>query len=188
MEGFGALNRVLKLYYLHQLLAFGEEFTHDILMPPKTQTRTESLGQNPKDARIGFITKTPLLDSQGNFLPKQSGEILQKIIANVFKLNPKKCSILSFFKTDVITNQSMSEDAQYRKLLLTQISQSTAKVFIIFDLQIANILLATDIKQGVPCVYGQKTFIATHSLTALLKLPALKRETFADLNTAKEFL
>lgn len=165
----------------------GESFCEDF---PTTQiTKPQGiLGLSPKSAKIGFVSQTPLLGENNQFLPKKSAQMLENIIAKVFNLTLKDCCIFSLFKT-----QQTSYDEhlkQHIEILLSQISQASAEVFVIFGYsEIAQHLLQKEkFDLGIPLKYKNKHFVITHSFEALIKLVALKKQTLDHLNIAKALL
>lgn len=178
--------KILKLYYLYHLELFGERFCDDF---PQSATEKKQgvLGHSPKGAKIGFISQTPLLDHDSSFLPKKSAQMLEDIITKVFNLSPKECCILSLFKTSQISYDEHIK--QHADILLSQISQSSARVFMIFGAsEIADHLFSKNTELGTPIKFKHKTLIPTHSFGALIKLPALKKQTFQHLTIAKAFI
>lgn len=171
---------------------FGEEFCEANLLPQTQSSSSQNsqiLGWNPKGARVGFITLTPSLDAQNTFLSQKSSQMLQDIIYKVFSLTQNDCGIFSLFKTSD-TPQNRYEDPKYREILLAQIAQCSAKVFIIFGLEeIAEILFPNQkLQLGSMLKFRDKTLIITHSFRALLKLESLKKQTMQHLIKAKELI
>lgn len=168
---------------------FGEEFCDaNILIqtPDSNPQSSQILGWNPKGAKIGFITLTPSLDAQNSFLSQKSSEMLKNIILKVFSLTQRECGIFSLFKTSEIP-QNYQDYFKHKEILLAQISQCDAKVFIIFGLEeIAKILFPNQkIQLGSALKFKNKTLVATHSLKALLRLENLKKQTMQHLISAK---
>lgn len=168
---------------------FGEEFFDESVLPRKEEAQVKNsqvLGWNPREAKVGFITQTPSLDSQNAFLMQKSSQMLQDIIQKVFSLTQGECGIFSLFKSPDIIPPS-SEFFKYREILLAQISQCQAKVFVIFGLEeIGNILFPNqNLQLGSTMRFRGKTLIFTHSLKALLRLEGLKKQTMQHLNNAK---
>lgn len=170
---------------------FGEEFCTEIL--PQTQSsqsqNPQVLGWNPKGAKIGFITPTPSLDSQNTFLSQKSSQMLQDIIHKVFSLTQNDCGIFSLFKTPEIP-QNRNDDFKYREILLAQIAQCQARVFVIFGLEeVGGIVFPNqNLQLGSMLKFREKTLIITHSLKALLRLESLKKQTMQHLRKAKELI
>ncbi len=177
---------LLKLNYLYHLEMFGEEFFEGF---PQSNPSTQQgfLGFSPQQAKIGFITQTPLIDKDWQFLPTKSAQMLEDIITKVFALKPQECCIFSLFKTQQISYEQ--DIKQHAEILLSQITQSSAQVFVIFGLsEIANHLLPSKVDLGSLTKFKNKSWITTHSLLALIKLPALKKQTFHHLKIAKASL
>lgn len=177
---------LLKLNYLYHLEMFGENFCEDF-PSPQQQKDQGILGHSPKIAKIGFITQTPLLDKDSQFLPKKSSKMLEDIITKVFGLSLQECCILSLFKTQQISyTQNLKQHAE---ILHAQIAQSSACVFVIFGTsEIAEPLFSKNLELGSLIKFKNKSFITTHSFGALIKLPALKKETFNHLKNAKALI
>lgn len=195
MEGTGTLiqKQIITLNYLYHLQMFGEEFCDEI---PLSQTLNNSplqnsqvLGWDPKGAKVGFITLAPLLDSNNTFLMQKSSQMLQDIISKVFFLTQEQCGIFSLFKT-----QDPSYDPQnnfkYREVLLAQIAQSQAKVFVVFGLEeMGQILFPNqNIQLGRAVKLKEKILVFTHSIKALLKLEGLKKQTMQHLKYTKALM
>lgn len=165
----------------------GDSFCEDF--PSNKETKPQGvLGLSPKHAKIGFITQTPLLGEKNQFLPKKSAQMLESIIAKVFNLTPKDCCILSLFKTSQI---SYDENLKgHIEILLSQISQASAKIFVIFGYsEIAQHLFQKEkFDLGTPIKFKNKLFIITHSFEALIKLASLKKQTLEHLNISKALL
>lgn len=171
---------------------FGEEFCDDNLFPQKRNTQSQNpqvLGWNPKGAKIGFITPSPSLDTQNAFLLQKSSQMLQDIIHKVFLLKQSDCGIFSLFKTPEIP-QNRNDDFKYREILLAQIAQCQAKVFVIFGLEeVGEILFPNqNIQIGSVLKFKNKSLIITHSLKALLRLESLKKQTMQHLISAKALM
>lgn len=174
---------LLKLNYLYHLEMFGEDF-FDGFLTSQTNKKQGVLGLSPKSAKIGFITQTPLLDENLDFLPKKSAMMLEDIITKVFHFSKQDCCILSFFKTQ---QTSYNEELKgHIDVLLSQIMQSSASVFIVFGTQeVGNPLFSKNLEIGSVVKFKDKNFIITHSLGALIKLVALKKQTLEHLKIAK---
>lgn len=193
MEGFRAVrNQIIALNYLYHLQMFGEEFCDANLIPqPQTTSSQDSqiLGYNPKGAKIGFITHTPSLDAHSAFLMQKSSQMLQDIMHKVFALNQGQCGFFSLFKT-LETLPNPTEYFKYKEILLAQILQCDARVFVIFGLEeVAQILFPKqNLQLGSMLKFREKTLIITHSLRALLRLESLKKQTMQHLLRAKELI
>lgn len=165
----------------------GDSFCEDF--PSIQSTKPQGiLGLSPEGAKIGFISQTPLLGKDNQFLPKKSAQMLENIIAKVFHLTLKDCCIFSLFKT---SQTSYDEHLKrHIEILLSQISQASAEVFIIFGhSEIAQHLLQKEkLDLGIPFRFKNKHFLITHSFEALIKLTALKKQTLEHLNIAKALL
>ena len=185
-------NQIITLNYLYHLQMFGEEFFDEGILPRKEETQsknTQVLGWNPKGARLGLITPSPLLDANYAFLIQKSSQMLQDIMSKVFSLTQEQCGIFSLFKTSDTLPPS-SEFFKYREILLAQISQCQAKVFVIFGLEeVGNILFPNqNLQYGSTLGFRGKTLIFTHSLKALLRLEGLKKQTMQHLKSAKALM
>lgn len=177
---------LLKLQYLYSLEMLGEEFCDDF---PTQQIPQKKgiLGLSPQKAKIGFISQTPLLDENTHFLPQKSAQMLEDIITKIFNLKLQETCILSLFKTQSITYDENLK--QHIQILLSQISQSSAQIFVIFGhTEIAQHLFQKDIPMGNPINFKNKKLIITHSFKALIKLTALKKQTLQHLKIAKALL
>lgn len=177
---------LLKLQYLYSLEMLGEEFCDNF---PTSQDREQKgvLGHSPQKAKIGFISQTPLLNENTHFLPQKSAQMLEDIITKVFNLSLQEACILSLFKTQAISYDENLK--QHIQILLSQISQSSAKIFVIFgNTEIAQYLFNKNTNIGSAINFKNKTMIVTHSFKALIKLAALKKQTLQHLKTAKTLL
>lgn len=164
----------------------GDEFCDEFRQPKKTHNQA-NIGFSPENAKIGFITQTPLLNKNQEFLPKKSAQMLENIITKVFHLTQQDCCILSLFKTDQISYDEHLK--QHVDILLSQILSSDAKVFVIFGhSELTAHLLQKDLQLGILVSFRNKLFITTHSFQALIKLATLKKQTLEHLNTAKALL
>lgn len=165
---------------------FGENFCEEFASSQKTKTKG-SLGLSPQNAKIGFITQTPLLDRDCHFLLQKSSEILENIITKFFNFSIQDCCILSLFKTQEIPQNE--EIKQHIQILHSQISQSSPQVFVLFgDIEITQPLFGKGSELGNVVDFKNKKLITTHSLKALIKLPLLKKQTLEHLKIAKAFL
>lgn len=165
----------------------GDSFCEDFPSDKATKMRGV-LGFSPKHAKIGFITQTPLLGEKNQFLPKKSAQMLENIITKVFNLTPKDCCILSLFKTP---QTSYNENLKgHIEILLSQVSQASAKIFVVFGYsEIAQHLFQREkFDLGAPIKFKNKLFIITHSFEVLIKLASLKKQTLEHLNTSKALL
>lgn len=165
----------------------GESFYEDF---PTTQINKPQgmLGLSPKSAKIGFISQTPLLGEKDQFLPKKSAQMLENIITKVFHFSLKDCCILSLFKTSQTSYDEHLK--QHIEILLSQISQASAKVFVVFGYsEIAQHLLQKEkFELGIPIKFKDRHFVITHSFEALIRLAGLKKQTLEHLNIAKALL
>lgn len=165
----------------------GDSFCEDF--PSNKTTKPQGvLGVSPKHAKIGFITQTPLLGEKNQFLPKKSAQMLENIITKVFNLTLEDCCILSLFKTSQISYDEHLKG--HIEILLSQISQASPKVFVIFGYsEIAQHLLQREkLELGIPLKFKNKHFVVTHSFEALIKLVSLKKQTLEHLNISKALL
>lgn len=171
---------------------YGVDYCDDNLLPQNRDNSTQNnqvLGWNPKGARVGFITSTPALDLQNTFLMQKSSQMLQDIMHKVFSLNQEECGFFSLLKT-LDTPIAPSENYKYKEILLAQISQCHAKVFVIFGLEeVGEILFPNqNIQIGSILKFKNKSLIITHSLKALLRLESLKKQTMQHLISAKALM
>lgn len=162
----------------------GDSFCEDFPCTQRIKSQG-TLGFSPENAKIGFISQTPLLNQANQFLPKKSAQMLENIITKVFHLTLKDCCILSLFKTSQTSYDEHLK--QHIQILLSQILQSPAKVFVIFGYsEIAQHLLQKEkFELGIPIRFKGKDLVITHSFEALIKITALKKQTLEHLNIAK---
>lgn len=188
MESARTLNKasLLKLHYLYTLEMLGDAFCEDFASARHTQSKG-ILGYSPKNAKIGFVSQIPLLNQAKQFLPKKSAQMLEKMIQKVFCLTQEECCILSLFKTSQTAYDENLK--QHIEILLSQIFESQAKIFILFGYsEIAQHLCKENIELGIPFKFKHKHLLVTHSFEALIRIPTLKKQTLQHLNTAKALL
>lgn len=184
------MQNLAKLYYLYNAQMFGEEFCDDLAPTPKQPNLQEqNLGYNPVGAKIGFITQSPLIDRNHQFLSKKSAQMLENIINNVFHLSKNEYCIFSLFKSYSLTPQNLQELPKYQEILKAQILQSQAQVFVIFgNEEVAQHLLNTTHPIGTLFKFGNKQLLITHPFNALIKRDTFKKETFTHLKLVKNLL
>ena len=83
-------------------------------------------------SKLTFITLTPMLDSQLNFLNNLKAAMLESIIQKVFNCPLKDCSILSLLKCDS-NSLNLEEEINACLFHLTwQLDNSASKVIVVF--------------------------------------------------------
>ncbi len=141
-------------------------------------------------SKITFITLTPMLDSQLNFLNNLKALMLESIIQKVFNYPLKDCTILSLLKCDSNSLNLEEEINACLPHLTWQLDNSASKVIILFGEILLKRLLNLSKEESFGRIMSLKTknFLSTYALEDMLKNPTLKKEALTHFKIALQFL
>ncbi|WQU44256.1 uracil-DNA glycosylase family protein [Helicobacter pylori] len=141
-------------------------------------------------SKLAFITLTPMLDSQLNFLNNLKALMLENIIQKVFNYPLKDCSILSLLKCDSNSLNLEEEINACLPHLIWQLDNSASKVIVVFGEILPRRLLNLSKEESFGRIVSFKTkhFLSTHALEDMLKNPTLKKEALAHFKVVLQFL
>ncbi|WP_187903885.1 uracil-DNA glycosylase family protein [Helicobacter pylori] len=141
-------------------------------------------------SKLAFITLTPMLDSQLNFLNNLKALMLESIIQKVFNYPLKDCSILSLLKCDSNSLNLEEEINACLPHLIWQLDNSASRVIIVFGEILPKRLLNLSKEESFGHVVSLKSkhFLSTYALEDMLKNPTLKKEALAHFKIALQFL
>ncbi|STP04377.1 uracil-DNA glycosylase family protein [Helicobacter acinonychis] len=141
-------------------------------------------------SKIAFITLTPMLDSQLNFLNNLKALMLESIIQKVFGYSLKDCAILSLLKCDSNSLNLEEEINACLPHLTWQLDNSTSKIIIIFGEILLKRLLNLSKEESFGRIVSLKTknFLSTYALEDMLKNTTLKKEALTHFKIALQFL
>ncbi len=141
-------------------------------------------------SKITFITLTPMLDSQLNFLNNLKALMLESIIQKVFNYPLKDCTILSLLKCDSNSLNLEEEINACLPHLTWQLDNSASKVIILFGEILLKRLLNLSKEESFGRIVSLKTknFLSTYALEDMLKNPTLKKEALTHFKIALQFL
>lgn len=200
--------QTLRSLYMERLL--GETYTNINLTNPQNKPLNKQVyesiencnlckrHQNSKPviglfnptSKLTFITLTPMLDSQLNFLNNLKAAMLESIIQKVFNYPLKDCSILSLLKCDS-NSLNLEEEINACLFHLTwQLDNSASKVIVVFGEILPKRLLNLSKEESFGRIVSLKTkhFLSTHALEDMLKNPTLKKEALVHFKIALQFL
>ncbi len=141
-------------------------------------------------SKLAFITLTPMLDSQLNFLNNLKALMLENIIQKVFNYPLKDCNILSLLKCDSNSLNLEEEINACLPHLIWQLDNSASKVIVVFGEILPRRLLNLSKEESFGRIVSFKTkhFLSTHALEDMLKNPTLKKEALAHFKVVLQFL
>ncbi|WP_041594934.1 uracil-DNA glycosylase family protein [Helicobacter cetorum] len=144
---------------------------------------------NPQ-SKLTFITLTPMLDTQLNFLDNLKAMMLQNIIQKVFHASLRDCNILSLLKCNSNSLNLEEEINACLPHLIWQLDSSVSKLVIVFGETLLKYLLNLSKEEsfGRMVSLKAKRFLSTHALEDMLKNPTLKKEALTHFKVALDFL
>ncbi len=200
--------QVLRSLYMERLL--GETYTNINLTKPQNKPLNKQVHEGIENcnlckryqhskpvvgllnaqSKITFITLTPMLDSQLNFLNNLKALMLESIIQKVFGYSLKDCTILSLLKCDSNSLNLEEEINACLPHLTWQLDNSASKVIILFGEILLKRLLNLSKEESFGRIVSLKTknFLSTYALEDMLKNPTLKKEALTHFKIALQFL
>ncbi len=200
--------QVLRSLYMERLL--GETYTNINLAKPQNKPLNKQVHEGIENcnlckryqhskpvvgllnaqSKITFITLTPMLDSQLNFLNNLKALMLESIIQKVFNYPLKDCTILSLLKCDSNSLNLEEEINACLPHLTWQLDNSASKVIILFGEILLKRLLNLSKEESFGRIMSLKTknFLSTYALEDMLKNPTLKKEALTHFKIALQFL
>lgn len=155
------------------------------------KTSLSNVGLCNPHSKLTFISLFPLLDSNLRFNSK-SGEMLQKIIQNVFKLPLSQVSILSLLKCEIPKNEIENSLESCASYFFKQLEFSHTKIIVALGAD-AYFYFTKDGSpyeniRGKVLEWQKCLLFPTFSLLDLLRNPALKTQAHKDFITLKGYL
>lgn len=141
------------------------------------------------NSKIAFMSFFPLTDSKGDLI-SNSGDMLKKIIKNVFELEFYEISVISLLKCSIPHSMQSVSIEKCNELVKAQLQLITPKIILALG-EVAYQTLSGDktkfsTLQGKCVKWGGFQLIPTYDLLELLRNPALKRKAHTEFLAIKD--